>query len=236
MSNLRSITEWANDFANRTNVQPDAHQKANKAGFLSGESAVVVSGPASLRSLPAGPMDLIPVGLVQSTQITQNKQLNELFEIGGRDSFFIPGRTQVQASLSRILFDGPSLFYALYQRSDGDQTTLPDPADFGVPGALNKPTAPYGSGLVDIRQDGKSDPGLFWSNLGASIFNKPLGFGFVMYNMSGIPYGGLYLEMCYIQGHSIGISSTATVLAENVSIRATRVRPINAASLADHAV
>lgn len=49
--------------------------------------------------------------------------------------------------------------------------------------------------------------------------------------MEGEPYGGAYLEKCYMQGHQFGISANATVLAENISLAATRIKPLSAESL-----
>lgn len=244
---LKDLNQWKEKFAKRTRVQPEEHDKAVDGGFLSGESALVVSGPPEFDN--EQPADLIPVGLVQNAQVSQNKQLNQLYEIGGRDPFFIPGRVQTRASLSRILFDGPSLFYALYQRSFGEEEQIPSPANFGGEQSYpqNNPTMPYGGSGNTISEDGQlmdtiretnneieqseSDPGLFWTNLSSAIFNKPLGLGFVLYDMEGEPYGGTYIENAYITSHRFGISSNQTVLAENVSLSGTRIRPLSAASI-----
>lgn len=234
---LNNLTDWKSRFPDRSHVQPDEHSRSLEGSFLSGESAVVVAGPAELDPNQAAG-SLIPVGLVQQAQLAQNKQLNQIFEIGGRVPFFVPSRVNVRASLSRILFDGPSLFYALYQRQDGNETTVPPIASFstGSSGSYNNPTAPYApEGNIarppEVDQE-QSDPGLFWSNLGSGIFNRPLGLGFVLFDMEGEAYGGAYLEKCFVQSHNFGISANATVLAENVSLVATRLRPISAASIA----
>lgn len=246
---MRNLTEWKDDFANMSNVQPDEHDRSMEGNYLSGESVAIVSGRPQYKNQDVA--GLIPVGLVQNAQINQQKQLNQLFEIGGRDPFFVPGRTQVRARLSRILFDGPSLFYALYQRSSGpgeesDGTeTVPSATSFGstAKSARSNPTMPYGGGNATedgdeliIHQPGddaqqESDPGLFWSNLSSAIFNRPLGLGFVLFDMDGQPYGGTYLEKCYLNSHSFGISANATVLAENVNITAARARPLNVSTL-----
>lgn len=230
---LKDLKTWKGDFSDRQHVQPEDHKGALSGSFLSGESAVVVAGPAELDGTNV--TSLLPVGLVQQAQISQNKQLNQVFEIGGRVPFYVPSRVSVQASLSRILFDGPSLFYALYARGEGDdETTVPPAPTFGseVLKTANNPTAPYPSeGVVSrVRGEGQeqNDPGLFWSNLGSGIFNRPLGLGFVLFDMEGQAYGGCYLEKCYVQSHRFGISANSTVLAENVSLVATRLKPINA--------
>ena len=80
--------------------------------FLSSESVVICAGPSTV---PSDVNDIVPIGLVQNATVTQNKQIQQLYEIGSRQPIFIPGRTVVQAALSRILFDGPSLMRALYK-------------------------------------------------------------------------------------------------------------------------
>lgn len=234
---LQDLTSWKNNFPARQNVQPDEHKGSLEGAFLSGESAVVVAGPPELTGVAT--QNLIPVGLVQQAQISQNKQLNEIFEIGGRVPFYVPSRVSVRANLSRILFDGPSLFYALYQREDGDQYTVPPRNTFstGAGSLTNDPTTPYpadenGTVLQGAPQEA-SNPGRFWSNLGSGIFNRPMGLGFVLFDMEGQAYGGAYLEKCFIQSHNFGISANSTVLAENVSLVATRLKPISAETLGE---
>ena len=183
---------------------------------------------------------MIPIGLVQQAQVNQSKQVNEIFEVGSRVPFFIPGRHGVRASLSRVLFDGPSLFYALYRGGYSGSSIAPN---FTGAGSNDTPTSPY-SGEVTFNSSsqtvnntdeqiiGNSEEfGRFWSNLGSTIFNRPIGLGIILYDMEGQPYGGSYLEHCLIQTHNFGISANQTVLAESVSLSARRVIPINAANL-----
>ena len=235
---LNNITNWKNNFPDRNHVQPDEHGRSEKGAFLSGESAVVVAGPPTFDKVSAVE-SLIPIGLVQQAQINQNKQLNQIYEIGGRLPFYIPARVTVNASLSRVIFDGPSLFYAMYRAnvSGTEETSVPSYTDFFSGGSVkagNAPTLPYPeNGAIDQApaSQGQNNPGLFWTNLASSIFNKPLGLGFILYDMEGEPYGGVYLEKCFVRSHNFGISANQTVLAENVSLAATKLRPLSAASL-----
>lgn len=203
--------------------------------YLSGESAVLVSGPASLGE--SNSAELIPIGLTQQAQLTQNKDLNQIFEIGGRVPFFIPGRTQIRAQLSRVLFHGPSLMFALYRTSnEASKIIVPKAESFSTNSTLapySLPTVPYGPGGDDsvmARESVDAKPSHFWINLASSIFNKPLGLGIVLYDMNGQPYGGAYLEECFIQNHNFGISANQTVLSETISITATKLRPLNPTS------
>jgi hypothetical protein len=215
--------------------------------FLSSESLVLVSGPATLDSDTTLTTNWIPIGLVQNFQVQQQKQVKQMFEIGSRKPFFIPGRTMTTASISRVMFDGPSLMYAMYMQGldpagggSGSKVKLPpwstksqasgvgaglptEPAD-----ALEKGEAILG----DNSANSSTTPGFFFSNLASSFFNLPLGLGVILHDMEMQPYGGVYLEECYIQSHAFSASSQQTVLVENVSLRCASMRPIQASSMA----
>lgn len=230
--------------------------RGQKGGYLSSESAVIVVGPAKLRSTSIG--STVPVGMVQSFQIQQSRAGQQIFEIGGRLPFNIPGRSSIQGSISRILFDGPSLAYALYAAgisSDGKSYLVPVPNEFGGEtkadekgfAAHNQPTLPY---LKDVVTEGSGNretmtitsaneilgvqgdnPGKLWLNLASALFNKPFGMGLVLYDMQGDVYGAVYLEDCVIRSHNFGIQANQTVLAESVSFSASRVVPVDATTI-----
>jgi hypothetical protein len=102
----------------------------------------------------------------------------------------------------------------------------------------DKPTAPFNNEGYEsfedlvLNEDQIGDnPGRFWSNLSSSIFNKPIGLGIILYDMEGQPYGGSYLEHCFIQSHNFGVSANQTILAESISLSARRVIPIKASDI-----
>jgi len=177
--------------------------------FLSAESTVICAGPAILRDDKI--QDVRPVGLVQNAQITQNKQIQQLFEIGSREPFFIPGRTLIQLGMSRVLFDGASLMRALYEVSI-DESTDNYSQDDNV-----SPTEPYGP----------TRSGAFYMNLASEFFNRPLGLAFILHDGQNKKYGGFYLEKCYIQTHGMSMAGQQTVLLENVGIRASTLIPLD---------
>ena len=198
--------------------------------FLSSESVVICSGP------PQEPgkdyANVIPIGLTQNIQVNQSKQIQQLFEIGSREPYFVPGRTLVQAGLSRILFDGSSLLKAVYLRSDGSDIGVPQEKagtpDFeGTYVANDKDEPGEGFGATSVDAPGIPDSGSdFYINLASGFFNQPLGLAFIMKDKDGENYGGFYLENCYVQTHSISLAGQQTVLIENVGMRCSRVVPI----------
>lgn len=193
--------------------------------FLSSESVVICAGPSTMPDIID---NIVPIGLVQNATVTQNKQIQQLYEIGSRQPIFIPGRTVVQAALSRILFDGPSLMRAVYKIIQPDASGPTVTSDVDVNSAEHPENAPGNPYPGTSGQSAK-----FFINLASEFFNKPLGLAFMLNDMEDENYGGFYLENCYIQSHQISVAGQQTILVENVGIRCSRVVPIDRAGTAD---
>ena len=169
---IKVLTEW--DFL-KDSVQP-----INTDGnFLSSESAVLCAGPPRFNDITSGAEKdwLTPIGLVQNVQISQNKQVTQLFEVGSREPFFIPGRTLVQVGISRALFDGPSLMRAVYEYSEGG--TFPaNPINDNANDVADvvAPVDPY-SAVGDTT----AVSGPFYINLASEFFNRPMGLALLLY-------------------------------------------------------
>ena len=230
MASVKKLQQWIEKFTSE-HAQP---LDTIAGDFLSSESVVLLSGPPKLDvgTTPYPPTDLIPIGLVQNTQVTQAKQIQQLFEIGSRLPFFVPGRTTVQVGMARVLFDGPSLMQALYVYAGGNDLYIPAIAE-GT-SATSNPGEPYNTAGTDPVLIGTTTGGFdtsnnaeFFINLASEFFNKPLGLGCVLFDMQQQAYGGFYLEECYIQSHRFSASAQQTVLMEDVGIRCTALRPIS---------
>jgi hypothetical protein len=181
------------------------------SNIISSESIVVLAGPPKLR-MDSINEDLIPIGLVENATVTQNKQMQQLWEIGSRQPYFVPGRTFIQAGLTRVLFDGQSLLKAIYQMTDSENWPNIDAEEDELPGW------PYNH---DAEEKGQ-----FFINLASQFFNNPLGLGFVIKDQEEETYGGFYLEECYIQNHQFTVQANQTVVLENSGLRATKIVPI----------
>ncbi|MBC8436891.1 hypothetical protein H8D85_01055 [bacterium] len=192
----------------------------NGANFLSSESVLVCAGPAIFKNVNS----LTPIGFVENASVNQSKQLQQLFEIGSRKPFIIPGRTQVSASLSRVLFNGASLMKVLYNNGDVS-TYAPELADMPIE---HKPAS---GDFQEIENTAGAFEGDFYINLASEFFNAPVGLAFVMRDMKQDAYEGFFLEECWIQGHQFSMAAQQTVLLENVSMRATGVIPISKAQI-----
>lgn len=167
--------------------------------FVSSESILVAVGPPILSDTA----NVFAVGVIQNFNLAQNKNIQQLFEIGSRDTILVPGRTFIQSTIARILFNGPSLMKALYR---GIQDVPNSEVDYGqLPGDL------YGN---------------LWLNLAATFFNKGVGIALFMHDSENDVYGGCYLENSKLQAHNLTLSAGQTVVAENASLRISKVKPI----------
>lgn len=227
----RKYSEWVQSWRDK-----NVHDLNSTYDFVSSESTLLVSGPPEFKTQDEANISeelLIPIGLVQTASISQQKQIQQLNEIGSRQLFTIPGRTYATASVARILFDGPSLLFAMsaYYKEGTETDTVMIPAIQQI--SEGDPANPYPAGttvengMQEINLSTGGDTlGAYWGNLGSTVFNKPMGLGFIFLDTESDFYGGLYLEKCFIASYNIGISAQQTILLENVQIRATRIRPV----------
>jgi hypothetical protein len=66
-----------------------------------------------------------PIGVVEAINVSQAKQIQRLFEIGSKRSYFVPGRNIGQASITRTVFNGPNLLRALYAYYPANKINVP---------------------------------------------------------------------------------------------------------------
>jgi hypothetical protein len=156
-----------------------------------------------------------PIGVVEAVNMSQARQIQRLFEIGSKRSYFIPGRNIAQVAITRTLFNGPSLMRALYAYYP------PESINSTVRKLLSEPSK-------DLRRI-KNQPGFgdFFINLDSDLFDVPTGILMFAKSTDGDPYGAVYLENCYLNTHQISISATSTLLAEGVTIQFDQALPID---------
>ena len=204
-SNITDQNSW--NFKTK-HVQQDAQLFGgfNGENFISSESIAIcaVKSPATGTSI--GTADLFPIGVVQSAGVQQQKQINQIYEIGSRLSYFIPGRTMLQIQLSRVVFNGENLLAVLYDPDD-TQTDANTELSPGLTGAGAK----------------------FYVNLASELFNKPIDLALVFYDSEREPLGAVILKDCMVQSHGFGVSANQTVIAENVLLRASTIETLSIA-------
>jgi hypothetical protein len=197
--------------------------------FVNAASTLIAAGPPRLRDTVGGLGNVqtgegrdtqktfvFPIGIVEAVSVSQARQLQRLFEIGSKRSYFIPGRNVGQLSITRTLFDGPSLMRAL-------MAYLPAAlvAQFDAPQLLQ-------SNAILGASDFRNAPGYrdFFINLDSEAFDQPMGIFIAHKDANAQNYGGFYLENCFLNSHSMSISATSTLIAEGVTLQYDRMVPL----------
>jgi hypothetical protein len=172
----------------------------NGKDFISSESIVICSIPANKRDSAT---EWKPIGLLENATLQQNKQINQLFEIGSKKSYIVPGRTYKRLSLSRVLFNGDSLLKVI-------TSSTPYPTDDSI--ATND--APAGG-----------DDARLYIDIASAYFNVPVDLGFVIHDQEDDAFGAFALTGCYVQSHQMSLSGQQTVVMENVTITVDDIIP-----------
>jgi len=189
-----------------------------RGNYISSESILLAAGPGSLGQATLANLDVFPIGVCDSIQIIQNKGVIQLYEIGSRLPYILPGRPTIQIQLSRVLFNGDSLLGALTKRSlAGDGTPLE--ADEFNTNVIGKPGTTF-------NLTGGDTTGNFYMNLASHFFNQPTGLAVFFKDSENEWVAGYYAENCVIQNHSMAIQGQNMVVMENAQIRCTGFVPI----------
>ena len=190
----------------------------NQGTFMTPESTLIAAGPARMVDAKASNTStgiaglIVPIAGTDNVAVNQNKMLQQIFEIGSRRSYFVSGHTTGTVSMSRPMFNGPSLMRLLTSATQ-DHDNLEEPAGLSTIGDLTgEPADP-----------GQAD---FYINLQAEIFDRPLGLLFYMIDQRNVPYGGMYVEDANIQAHAFNIAAQAMTVVENISMMFDRISPV----------
>jgi len=190
-------------------------------------TVLIAAGPADLDKAvdhainPEG-FRVVPIGLVETAQISMNKPLSRIFEIGSKLSYLIPGRTVGGISLSRVFFDGPSLLKALYMgevKADGSSV---DNKYAQFISNQYKDDA----GTEAYQKFSHIGSGNLAMNLASSFFDQPVGLAFYFKDQQSDTVGQTYFEGCRVNTYNLGISANMNVLTESVNMEFVRCRPI----------
>ena len=210
--------------------------------FISAETTLVAAGPPRLSDVQGtggGATSAIcyPIGVLENVGLSQSKQLQRIFEIGSRRSYFVPGRVIGSVTLGRVMYHGPSLLkvlYAYYRQTAGglklnfkglgallnaSGVNIPDP---------NAALLDLGELQLQLHKV-KFRPGYndMWLSLFSDIFNQPFGLCLYFKNANEKTYGAIYLDECYLQGHQMSISSGSVLIMEGASAQFDIARPVD---------
>jgi len=199
--------------------------------YMNAAYMVLAAGPPRLANLPGGAAGVgtavgtstgdqivYPIGLIQNLNLSHNKALTRVFELGSERSYFIPGRTIGQLGLGRIMYHGPSLLRALYAYY---QDVVP-------PTLVSPVFANLGAATVANPHDVKIPPGYenIFLNLASDLFKQPIGLMMMMKDSNEDTLGAMYFEDCYVPNHNMGTDAMGTIIQESVSIQFERAVPV----------
>lgn len=190
----------------------------NAGSFMTSEAVMIAAGPPRLDDLKDKDIGtvVIPVALTDNVSVSQNKLLQQLFEVGSRRSYFVSGRVTGSIALSRPMFNGPSLLRLLVGNNDAKGLGN---ADGQEPGLL----AVGGDGIGSIPDENEPE---FWINLQAEVFDRPLGLYLYMIDQRERPFAGMYVEDAMVQAHAFNLAAQGITVPENVSLMFDRIVPV----------
>jgi len=102
------------------NKNVDVKLSENGNDFTNSARTVIFSRPSNT-TLP-----FVPIGLVQGWSFTEQRQVEELFELGSDVKYTIPGRTTGSIAITRMLINGADTLNMLYGLGEGHS----DSADY----------------------------------------------------------------------------------------------------------
>ena len=181
-------------------------------GALQDNQAGVLQGGASSSEI------VFPLGVLQSYNLTQQKNIARIFELGSDRSYFISGRTVGQLSIGRVYYNGPSLLRVLwaYYQDLIQPTTVPPMFQNQAAGLVANPH------MVVI------PPGYenIFINLGSDLFNQPIGLLKYIRDSNERTLGAVYAEHCLVPGHSWTVDANGLLIQEQAQIQYERLIPV----------
>lgn len=109
MADTITVPKW--EFQDK-NIQGTIEQ----SDFTRGDRVIIYTAPTPLPNQASTTMKA--VGLIQGFSHSEQKQLQMLFELGSAVPMIVPGLTQGQISMQRVLINGMNFLNTIYHGSD----------------------------------------------------------------------------------------------------------------------
>jgi hypothetical protein len=187
--------------------------------------SVNLSGLDNLGAADSAAGEFYPAGVTDSYALSQNKMMQQLFEIGSYKPYIVPGATTTSAQMGRTFYNGPSLLRCLYANYKDKNGKFPrsNPNNSGFDEAAH--FANVSKKEIDVQDT----PGFngFWLNLASDLFNFPFGILLIYMDTTKKFVGSVFLKNGYVQTHNIGCTAGALIVAENTSLLFEGVVPVN---------
>jgi len=192
--------------------------------FIEAGTVLICAGPVSLDSAGAAgsEINVVPIGLIEQMSVQQSRALQRVFEIGSKLSYIIPGRTVGGFSISRMMFDGPSLLRMI---TAGEMKVTTPPSV----GASNGVATLSDSSTLAISTEDVGYGGI-QLNFASKLLELPLGLMMYFRDAKDQNVSAVYFEEVRLSSHSFAMASQSTVIAESVNAEFVRVRPVQIVS------
>jgi len=187
---------------------------------LSSRGVLISFGPPVFQESGGDGIQTVVCGFVQNFNMNQQKQIQQLFEVGSERRYWVDGPDRNQVQISRALFSGPSIL-----KVAGMGLT-----NRGLQGNIEQDF--YNNILEgeDFNTVGGADKS-FWINLGSDFFKNPLGilieFREIYGNGRSSSYGSMYLTNARVSGHGVRFSGQQRLMQENMQIMFEKAIPLD---------
>lgn len=171
----------------------------NGKDFVTSESTLLLVSPQP--TYESGVLSSAQaVGLTQDASFNQRRQVVQVNEVGSNQKYTISSsRTDDSLNLSRALFDGRSLMKVLAPQYDGED---------------------------EFRRRDQPGYGEFFSNLGSSLFSKPIGLMMIFRDLENQNVGGVFFERAFLVSHNMQVSANSPFLGEGINIMFDQLLPL----------
>ena len=212
---------WREDF-----VQLDENM-ATPGMFIAAESTLIGFGPATASSA----FDIVKVGLAPNITVGQQIPQQRLPEIGSVRVHILNGVPVGGGSMSRLIYNGPSMMRTAYGNLYDD---LGNPTALALAGMAtgNNPGQNFAVNTFknivnkpDRVMRGNNDTKL-WLSAWDQRIKTPFGICMYFQDIVGNAVGGVYMEGTKINSHNMSQSAGQLIMVEGISFAFDRLVPI----------
>lgn len=222
-----STGDGASDWNWRENFVQLDENMATPGTFIAAESTLIGFGPAKATAA----FDIVKVGLTPNISISQQIPQQRLPEIGSQRIHIMNGVPVGGGSISRLVYNGPSLLRTAY-------ANLYD--DAGNPTTMNLAGMATGSGAaqdftVNAWKQVTSNPDrimqadnntMLWLSAWDARIRNPFGMCLYFQDISGNAVGGVYAEGVKVNSHNMNQASGQLIMVEGITFAFDRLVPV----------
>jgi hypothetical protein len=195
--------------------------------FIAAESTLIAFGPAKATAA----FDVVKVGLTPNISISQQIPQQRLPEIGSVRVHILNGVPIGGGSMSRLVYNGPSLMRYAYGNlydDEGNPTALALQGMATGSGAAQDFTVNSWKRLMSkpdkVMQGNKNTP--LWLSAWDTRLKMPFGICMYFQDVAGNAVGGVYAEGTKINSHNMSQSAGQIIMVEGISFAFDRLIPV----------